>query len=344
VSEYGAGAATSTAPIQLTETALPTIDDSAIQTWLAGKLNGNDPAWPAADENTVYALFYPTGTTITLGGGGAPPPTDGGVEGGPTEGGGGGGGFGAETSCTDFGGYHDNITLDATHGSIYVSYAVVPRCATFGPLTGIDVITGAGSHELIEATTDPYPTSEPAYLSVDSAHLYWSSVLGGGEVCDMCAQFPTSFTKFSELAYTVQRCWSNKAETAGHDPCVTELPGEVYFNSAPVFSSVPATIEGMTTNVEGVTIAVGASQTLTVDLFSEGPTAGPWSLSASDLAELEGQAADLSFSFDKTSGQNGDKVQMTIKVLTAGRRNHEEFILYSKLGTQENSWIGFVNN
>ena len=78
-----------------------TIDDSVIQTWLAGVLNGDDPAWPAADENTVYALFFPLGATITSGG---------------------------EKSCEAFGGYHDNITLDANHGTLNVAYAVVPRC------------------------------------------------------------------------------------------------------------------------------------------------------------------------------------------------------------------------
>ena len=32
------------------------------------------------------------------------------------------------TSCKSFGGYHDNITLDANHGTINVAYAVIPRC------------------------------------------------------------------------------------------------------------------------------------------------------------------------------------------------------------------------
>lgn len=63
--EYGVGAATSDAPVDLPEAATSTIDDSDIQTWLADELNGDDPAWPAADADTVYVLHYPAVTTIT---------------------------------------------------------------------------------------------------------------------------------------------------------------------------------------------------------------------------------------------------------------------------------------
>ena len=66
VTEYGVGAATGLPPIELTETAPAAIQDADIQTWLGGKLNGNDPLWPAADANTVYVLHYPESTTITL--------------------------------------------------------------------------------------------------------------------------------------------------------------------------------------------------------------------------------------------------------------------------------------
>src|SRR5262249_40312397 len=63
VSEYGVGPGMATKPIMLTEAAPDTIDDTGIQTWLTGKLNGNDPAWPANDANTVYVLHYPGNTT-----------------------------------------------------------------------------------------------------------------------------------------------------------------------------------------------------------------------------------------------------------------------------------------
>jgi hypothetical protein len=344
VSEYGAGAATSLAPVELTETLATTIDDSTIQIWLADKLNSNDPAFPTPDANTLYAIFFPPGVTITLGGTPATV-TDGGIagaDGGAVDSGGGGFG-GVESSCTDFGGYHQNISLDVAHGGVYVAYAVIPRCATFDMLSGLDVITGAASHEFIEATTDPLPISTPAYLTIDTPHEYWERVLGGGEVCDMCAQFPTAFTKDTDVPYMVQRCWSNKAEKAGSDPCRPEATGEVYFNTVPELEMVPSNFEGMTTNVLGVTIPVGSSKAVTLDLFSEGPTQ-PWTVTASSLGAGGSTMSNLDFSFDKTTGKNGDKIQMTIKVLSANMRNHEEFIVNSTLGTAQNIWIGFVNN
>jgi len=58
------GPATALPPVQLTGSAPTTIDVTAIQTWLQGKLDSNDPAWPVNDANTVYILHYPA-TTAT---------------------------------------------------------------------------------------------------------------------------------------------------------------------------------------------------------------------------------------------------------------------------------------
>jgi hypothetical protein len=339
--EYGAGVATGEAPIMLTAADNPptTIDDSAIQAWLVGKLNANDPAFGTPDVNTLYAIFYPAGVTVTLGGGG------GGDAGVPD----GGGGFGGQASCTSFGGYHQNVQLDAAHQNMNIAYAVMPRCASFGPLTGLDVITGAASHEFAEAATDPFPVSMsvmPAYAQVDDMHIYWMSILGGGEIGDMCAQSAASFTKFAELPkYTVQRCWSNKAEAAGQDPCVPPLPGEVYFNSVPILKDmVPYTIGGQTLTVKGVHIPATMSGTVELDLFSDAPTTGPWTVSAVDGATLRGRPAQLQFAFDKPSGQNGDKIQMTITVVNASTRKRESFVVLSKLNGRTNLWAGVVGN
>jgi hypothetical protein len=380
VSEYGAGGATSLPPIALALVPPATLDDSSIQAWLANELNSDDPTFPPADGDTIYALFYPPGVTITVTLGSTPPVTDGGVggdsgddkvEGGDADGAeggvesldggvvdashetgsdGGDGGYGAsvQTSCIDFGGYHQNISLDSAHGGKHVPYAVIPRCASFdtasGTLKGMDVITGAASHEFIEATTDPYPFSDPAYLTVDTPHFYWSLILGGGEICDMCAQFPTSFTTFADLPYLVQRCWSNKAETNGQDPCVPAIPGEVYFNSAPQLSTVLTTFDGMPLQAQGVAIPVGQSKVVTLDLFSNAKVSGPWSVSAAALsAESGGTTGGLRFAFDPVTGLNGDKVRMTIEV-PAASGGQEGFVLWSVLGSQTNYWFGLVSN
>jgi hypothetical protein len=323
VGEYNVGPGTSTMPVMLTEMAPATIDDSAIQTWLTGKLNGNDPAWPVNDANTVYVLHYPAATTITLQG---------------------------SASCQAFGGYHSNATLDATHGSADVAYAVIPRCTNFPPLTGIDAITGTESHELAEAATDPYPMTQPAYAQVDDGHFYWERVLGGGEVGDMCAQFRGVWVKPAGLPYTVQRIWSNQNALAGHDPCQPALPNEVYFNAAPVLpDTIIVSTFGMSTVVKGVKIPVGMSKTIDVDLFSDAATSGPWTVTANDtIAALGGGSPLLQLSLDRNTGVNGEKLHLTIQVLKAGKHNTESFLLKSQLnGTSqlngaENVWIGIV--
>jgi hypothetical protein len=317
VAEYdGVGAATATAPVDLTETATGTLTDADIQKWLSGKLNGNDPAFPAADDNTIYSIHYPREVTITSQG--------------P---------FGTTTSCTEFGGYHSDLALDANHMNQSVSYAVIPLCDTFGGLNGIDAVTGAESHELIEAATDPYPMSNPAYGQVDDDHLYWQFALAGGEIGDMCAQDPTAFTKFPELPYTVQRVWSNKAAAAGHDPCVPALDNEVYFNTVPELNDM-VTVLNFT--VAGVQIPVGMSKTVTLDLFSDGPTSGPWKVKVQDFATIMGVRASLQFTLDKTSGQNGDKLKLTIKTVTMSQFGAGLFFITSTLGTQQSFYLGLV--
>ena len=317
VAEYGVGAAVSAMPVKLTEMAPTTIDDGAIQTWLAAKLNGNDAAWPAADANTVYSLHYPVSATITSGG---------------------------ATSCQEFGGYHSNITLDAAHGSMDVAYAVIPSCPNFGAMSLLDATTTTETHELLEAATDPYPMTNPAYTTVDGKHAYWARVLGGGENGDMCAQFGSSFTTFAELPYLVQRSWSDKAAMAGHDPCVPSLPGEVYFNAAPMLNdTITAMVFGQSVLLKGVKIPVGQSKTIELDLFSDAATTGPWTVSAKDVSSaLMGGPTLLEFSFDRDTGVNGEKLHLTITSKATGKHGTAAFILDSKLGTQKSVWIGIV--
>ena len=330
--EYGVGAATTTLPVVLTEAAPATIDDSVIQTWLAGKLNGNDKLWPAADANTVYVLHYPANVTVTAGGG---------------------------SSCVagGFGGYHDMITLDAAHGTMPVAYAVLPRCATSDGVTlgsagsvtpimftGVDAVTASESHELIEAATDPYPQQgTAAWNGVDTPHRNWSRALSGGEVGDLCALPASSFTKFPEIPYAVQRTWSNAAALQFHDPCVPVLPGTVYFQTLP---AMPDTITTTAGSIKGVIIPVGMSKTIDLDFVSDAATSGPWTVKAYDVNALYSAAgtAYLKLSLDRDTGVNGDKAHLTITVMSASTRKNESFLLGSKLNGVENFWVGLVGN
>jgi hypothetical protein len=286
----------------------------------------------------IYTLFYPPTTTIYLGN--APTPTgDGGVEGGVPEGG--TKGPRPQASCKSFGGYHQDVRIKG----VSVAYAVIPQCATFGPLTGVDVVTGTPSHELVEAATDPYPISKPAYASVDQDHLSWSFALGAGGVGDMCAQYDSSFYKDSEIGYVVQRSWSNAAATAGKEPCVPVPSSEVpYFNASPRLTDNVSLTIGLT---KGITVPVGKSKTMELDLFSSAATSGPMTVTISSFAGGgAGSTPPVELALDKSSGVNGDKISVTVtsNAAAASRLGATTFVITSTVGTDKHYWAGVVGN
>jgi hypothetical protein len=324
-SEYGVGPLTALAAVELTETAPAAIADSALKVWLAGLLDADDPALPTPDDDTLIALFYPASTTVTLDIPGSPD----------------------EVGCTDIGGYHSSTVLDAAHGKRNVAYAVLPRCPDLAPdVPVLDMTTFFASHELIEASTDPYPLVTPAYLLEDTGHLDWALAVGGGEVADMCAAWLSSIVLTPSGDPFVQRSWSNAAAAAGHDPCVPAPAGEVYFNSVPV---LPDTIMLPTTppaEVVGVRIPVGMTKTIDVDLFSDGETIGPWSVAAQQLPLAVGtkSPSTLTLCLDASAGSNGQTLHLTLTVSPEATEGFELFELTSTLGDQVTYWYGLVGN
>ncbi len=315
VKEYAVGAITAGTAIELTETPPDNITDQEIQTWLADKLDGTHAEFGAPDASTIYTIYYPTSTTVDLQG---------------------------SKSCVAFGGYHENIDI----GAKSIPYAVIPQCVKFHALTGVDVVTGTTAHELVEAVTDPYPATNPAYTGMDDEHAAWEFALGGGETGDMCSPFDASFYKPAGFDYTVQRSWSNAAAKAGHDPCVPGLAGLPYFNSAPVLPDTITLGFGQQMLVtKGIKIPVGQSRTIELDLFSEGKTAGPWKVSAKEPSRGGMMSAPtLEFTLDRSSGVNGEKLHLTIKVLKASQYKAASFVVVSELGTQKAYWAGLVGN
>jgi len=156
----------------------------------------------------------------------------------------------------------------------------------------------------------------------------------------MCAQNIDAFFKPADIGNYVQRTWSNKSAAGGHNPCQPSA-GMPYFNSMPVLPDKLSIGQGTT---KGVTIPVGQSKTIEVDLFSDASTGGAWAVSAIDAATLQQQAPELSFTWDKTLGQNGEKLYLTINVLKASPYGAEAFIIQSQLGAQTSLWMGLVGN
>lgn len=308
-SEYAVGPAVSATPVVVDETIPSVIDDDDVANWIAEKLDNNDPAFPQPDGESIYAIFYPPGVTITLQG---------------------------DQSCQSFGGYHNDTQLNSGQ---HIAYAVMPRCGSFGPIQGIDAVTGVASHEYIEAATDPYPNSAPAYGQTDNAHLYWVFALGGGEVGDMCAQFNDVFTTYPGFNFTAQRSWSNASIAAGHDPCVPVPTGETYFAAVP---KLPDSIQlGGGFNFKGIKIAEGETKTIDVNLFSDGPTR-PFNVNAFD--GFGGGGGSLDLELDESQGQNGQTLHLTITVNQASQFKTEVFYLSSELDGRQNLWLGAVGN
>jgi hypothetical protein len=329
LSEYGVAGLTAGTPIMLATpapigTATAPYDDSMIQSWLAAQLTAADLPLGAPDPNAIYTFFFPASTIISMGGGQGQ----------------------ASLSCQDFGGYHDNIDIAVPNGdggvaTQPIAYAVVPSCSDFGGLSGIDMVTGAGSHEIAEAATDPFPSEDlTGYSSVDDNHLVWELVLGGGEIGDMCAQNQDAFFKPTGFDYTVQRIWSNASATANHDPCVPAASA-AYFNSAPNLTDTLALPFGGATT-QGVKVLAGDTATIDIDLFSDAATSGPWTVRAVEPQTMMGAAATLDLSLDRTTGVNGEKLHLTIKTLTANSYGLSAFLLESTLGTQTVFWPGLV--
>jgi hypothetical protein len=169
---------------------------SSVQDFLLAKVK--DATLPAPTADTLYAVFLPSGVTVTLDG---------------------------ATSCQEFGGYHNTLLVSSASGDLPVAYAMIPRCDATEKMA-----TFSASHEFIEAATDPnVGVGGVAYYMKDQLWAF-----AGGEVGDVCVDFTGAGQDlYVESGFSVQRTWSNKSAKAGHDPCVPIPKGSVYFNAAP---------------------------------------------------------------------------------------------------------------
>ncbi len=311
VSEYGVGAYTYGTPVDLTEAAPKTIGGNAIASWLTAKLNGTHPEFGTPTSESMYVIYYPKTTGIS---GSCSDPAQNGV---------------------GYGGYHD--ALQAANGAT-VAYGVIAECDAFGPTitNSLDMVTVAGSHEIIEAVTDTSPGD--GYATIDQMPLD-VFLQGNEENGDLCAVNHSFWRPGGPYPYLLSRGWSNKAAAAGNlDPCQPALPDQPYIGAAPVMPetiSVPGSGSG-----PGITIAVGQSKTVDVQLWSTGPTA-PFTVAAK---QHRGDTT-LGFAWNKTTGVNGDVLKLTITVNSAGSGKLETFAVTADInGEHTPIWAGVVKN
>jgi hypothetical protein len=214
----------------------------------------------------------------------------------------------------------------------------MPRCSP-----DLDSLTTATSHEFVEAATDPYPFTNGAWQSVDDPHFIWA-LMPGGELGDMC-EYVAAAPQRIVGQYVVQRTWSNKSAAAGHDPCVP-VTANPYMSAAPVLTENVMIDPQDGTPLhpsKGVQVTTGTSKTIEVDMFSDAPTAD-WTVVAIDAASLRG-SAELNLTLDKSTGNNGDKLHLTIQRITNGTSGGSEFVLSSRVNNRSVSlWWGYVAN
>lgn len=309
-SEYGVGAMTVMPTIVSSDT--PPTSDNDLQAWLSANTDGTHPGWPTSPGiNTTFAVYLPAGVTL-----GTP--------------------FG--TSCMAFGGYHDE-TSDATGGPLV--YALMPRCSD-----SLDGLSSVTSHELVEASTDPLPFSMGAWQDTDNADAVWMMV-PGGELGDMCEYVHAAEQRIVGN-YVVQRTWSNRSAAAGHDPCVPVM-------STPYLTATPLLTDNLMIDLgppqgmvatNGIQVAMGMSKTIEVDLWSDGPVAD-WTVKAIDVASgLAGGPPELTLTLDQATGNNGDKLHLTITRVKQGTvGGGSEFVLSSRVDNASVSlWWGYVGN
>jgi hypothetical protein len=297
-------------PVHLAQAAPVAIDDLQVKAWIGAMLDGTHPEFDPPDDQTMYVLYYPAGTTYTLG---------------------------DWTGCNQFGA-SDNLT-QLPSGRL-VPYIVIPRCP---PLPGLDEwnsLTAVTSHELYEEATDPEKT---AFVTVDDAHMAWSLTPPFSEIGDMCIADPAQYVVPTDLGAAVQRAWSNAAARAGKNPCVP-APAGPYFNAAPVLvEDLPISFRGYREITKGVRVPVGTARTVEVDLFSEAPVPA-WHVSAYDQATLGGLPSELTLTLNHDSGRDGDQLTLTISRLANGDGEGSRFVVYSDDGQRGAFFFGFAGN
>jgi hypothetical protein len=306
--DYGIGDGVLGPAVHLSEAAPSDISDDQIQAWLIAKIL-KDPSFPKPDENTLYVLFYPSSTSISLQG---------------------------DLSCASFGAYHNSIDVQGRG----VAYAVIPDCGSFGAIAGIDAITSTTSHELVEAVTDPLPYPQPAYNLPEPDGLGFA-LAAGGELGDMCEFKSDAFFQPAGYPFFVQRSWSNSRAFALEDPCVPSLPGP-FFGVAPRVSDTISFDIGLgPQTARGVIVKVGQQVTIELPAFANGPVA-PWGLTAFDAAKFRGGKPDLSLQLSHSTVKDGDVAKLTILRKADSPYGVSAFGLVSTGAGRQTYWWGLV--
>ena len=294
--EYGVGAGSILANVERTDAAPNAITSTNVEALLSAGLA--DHSLPTGADGTfdgvVYVIYFPAHTSITD----------------PTLG----------NSCHAYGGYH----YEGTSGGRAFSYAVVPACHAFSRVLGdLDAEEEVVAHEIIEAATDPRPSSAPAYSYPRTAFSASPWLFVGPELGDLCALRVSDRSYVREGAFVAPRVWSNAAAMANdRDPCV---PADAALPYASI-SIAPYQVRSA---------SPGASTTFDIAAWSTAPVA-PYRL----YAVANGGTFVAAVSLDRTMVNNGDHATLTVSV-PAGSASGSYGIVYLEIGRSMTDYEAF---
>ena len=214
-----------------------------------------DGVLPPPDDNSLYAVYFPTGVTITLDG---------------------------SKSCSGYGAYHDAIIETQRHNTYYL---VMPDCGS-----SFKSMTSVSTHELVEALTDniPTPASSPDYPQA------WNDTMGN-EMGDLCESsngtVTTDFGMFTVQDIWDERtkgCTTFSSDANDFNVALSPNVATVSLNAAKTFTVKTASVAGtpqsltlsvtaptgVTATVSPTTLTAGATAAITVTATNPSATSG----------------------------------------------------------------------
>ncbi len=270
----------------IVDAGLPATDADLPQ--FIASLMGDAGGIPPPDDDTIYALFIAPG---------AP--------------------FAASDCASGASSYHQEAAVPRRF-----PFLVILDCDPNEPTSvGAQYVAELESHEFIEAATDPYWFTDPAYEFPEGTP--WRLV--GGEVADLCA---ADWVLDADAGFYVQRVWSNLAAAdGGVAPCV---PGSDYDVATQALDA-------------GEFVGVTAGSTATVPLLGWAPyTVNDWSVTAYPMPPPYSQFVVTASLSQKEIGK-GRTVEMTVGVPSSAASSEVAAVLLivsdPLSSTQEFRWV-----
>jgi hypothetical protein len=208
--------------------------------------------------------------------------------------------------------FHRSLDLDG----VRVAFAVLPRCGNEGELTG------SASHEILEATTNPFPAARGFAFPTGSEPSGFSAA--GLEPVDPCGLVTMDAHRTIESGFVVHRAWSNRAAALGRDPCVPSPSDEPYVMVVPRQPAVRLARVGETVTVDFDATTTGNANT--------------WSVSAFDLSGYLDDERYVEVVLDRRTIAAGQHTKLSITARKNNSAQRAIVAVVSTLGSHSHMW------